>query len=199
MTDTVTPELDQQVRFLVEVDKLKSVDRRSMLVEQSRNENSAEHSWHVALCAMILAPYASSSVDVDRVIRMLLVHDLVEIDAGDTFAYDAVGRQDQHVREKLASERLFGLLAGEQKDTVMLLWQEFEAVETPESKFANAVDRFMPLLHNYHTSGVSWRQHQVSRAQVMERMSIIREGAPPLWRYVTELLDDAVERGYLLP
>ncbi len=163
--------LDRQVDFLVEIDKLKGIDRRSRLVDDSRFENSAEHSWHVAACAAVLAQHAAPGVDLSRVLQMLLVHDIVEIDAGDTFAYDPSGRSSQYEREAQASARLFGLLPVDQAAGLSSLWEEFDAAETPDAQFANAVDRFMPLLHNYHTEGSSWRKHDVTHAQVLERMA----------------------------
>ena len=192
-------ELDEQVGFLIELDKLKGVYRRSPLMDGSRYENTAEHSWHVAVCATVFARYATSDVDISRVVRMLLVHDIVEIDAGDTFAYDATGRIDQFDREQLASERIFGLLPADQGKELASLWAEFDALETPDSRFANAVDRFLPVLHNYHNQGHSWKKHGVSRTQVDGRVACIEAAAPSLWPYVTALLDDAVRRGYLAP
>ena len=132
-----------------------------------------------------------------RVLQMLLVHDIVEIDAGDTFAYDPSGRSSQYEREAQASARLFGLLPVDQAAGLSSLWEEFDAAQTPDAQFANAVDRFMPLLHNYHTEGSSWRKHDVTHAQVLERMACIQDGMPALWPYVVSLLDDAVQRGYL--
>ena len=192
-------ELGRKIDFLLEIDKLKTINRRSVLVDGSRYENSAEHSWHVAMCATVLADYASDAVDMVRVIQLLLVHDIVEIDAGDTFAYDAVGKMDQRERELAASPRIFGLLPCKQAIDLSALWEEFDAQATAESKFANAVDRFMPLLHNYYSEGSSWRKHGVGHDQVLVRMAPIQEAAPALWPYVLQLLNDAVEKGYLLP
>jgi putative hydrolase of HD superfamily len=194
----MTTELDHQVTFLIEIDKLKGIDRRSPLVDRSRLENSAEHSWHAATSAAVLAPYAATGVDLCRVVRMLLVHDIVEIDAGDTFAYDQEGRRSQHEREAAAAARIFGLLPETQSTELTDLWKEFEAMETPDALFANAVDRYLPLLHNYYTEGSTWRGHRVTSDQVMQRMACVEQGAPALWPYVQTLIDDAVQRGYLL-
>ena len=200
MNHAVTTEvLQRQVDFLVEIDKLKSIDRRSILVNGDRYENSAEHSWHVATCAAVLAEHVDGSIDLAHVLLMLLVHDIVEIDAGDTFAYDADGRQDQRTREQTASRRLFGILPAAQASALLALWREFDAQETAEAKFANSVDRFMPLLHNFHAEGGSWLEHDVSRSQVTERVACIQNGAPSLWSYVIGLIDESVRRGYLRP
>lgn len=192
-------QLSQQVNFLMEIDKLKGISRQTVLVDGSRHENSAEHSWHVSVCASVLAPYASEGVELGRVLQMLLVHDIVEIDAGDTFAYDSTGRASQRDRELEASRRLFALLPEAQAAPMAQLWSEFDAMQTADARYAHAVDRFMPLLHNYYTAGKSWREHGVSRSQVLERMACIQEGMPALWPYVTWLLDDAVRKGYLAP
>ncbi len=190
-------ELAAQIHFLQEVDRLKLVLRQSRLMDGSRRENSAEHSWHVALAALILAPQANSALDVGRVIQMLLIHDIVEIDAGDTFAYDAQGRLDQAAREAAAAQRLFGLLPPAQQEDVQRLWAEFEARITPEAKFAHAVDRLIPVLQNYATGGGSWRSHQVDRGRVEQRVGPIQEGSAALWDFVSALLDDAVAQGFL--
>jgi putative hydrolases of HD superfamily len=191
--------LQNRIDFLLEIDLLKEIERQTVLIAGNRHENSAEHSWHVAMCAAVLVSHAGGDIDLNRVLMMLLVHDIVEIDAGDTFAYDEVGRQVQHAREKAASRRLFGLLPKPQSEEMAALWTEFDAQETPEARYANAVDRFMPLLHNFYTEGQSWQKHGVCREQVLERMACIQTGAPSLWPYVENLIDDAVRRGYLLP
>lgn len=195
---TVPPrDLEKLVEFLREVDQLKSVERRSLLMDSSRHENSAEHSWHVALMAMVLAPYANEPIDTDHVVRMLLIHDLVEIYAGDTFAYDRAGRKEAAVRERAAAQRLFGLLPAPAQSQMWALWQEFESLSTPESRFAKALDRFMPVLHNYFTQGATWREHNVTLAQVLDLNQIIDQGSTRLWTYVQALLADAAQRGYL--
>jgi len=191
--------VDRQLSFLIEADKLKKVERRSILMDGSRNENSAEHSWHVALAALALAQHAGEQVEVYRVLRMLLVHDIVEIDAGDTFAYDADGRVDQHAREEEAARRLFGLLPEDQAAEMMELWAEFEQRESAESRYANAIDRLLPVFHNYASQGGAWLAHGISRGQVLERVGCIEQGAPALWGAVRDLVDDAVAKGYLLP
>src|SRR3954464_2511851 len=157
--------LEQQLSFCKELDKLKNILRQSLLMDASRRENSAEHSWHLACMAMLLSEYAVAPVDLTRVLKMLLVHDVVEIDAGDTFAYDTVNLETQHAREQQAADRLFGLLPSEQGSELRGLWEEFEHHQTVEAKFANALDRLQPLLQNFYSGGQSWMKHQVSREQ----------------------------------
>ena len=189
--------LAQQLQFILELDKLKTVLRRNLLSDGSRVENSAEHSWHLAAMAGLLAEYAAEPVDVMRVTRMLLVHDVVEIDAGDTYAYDPAANVGRAEREEIAARRVFGLLPPDQAGELRQLWDEFEAVETAESRYANALDRLQPLILNFHSRGESWRRHGVTAAQVRERMRPIQTGAPELWSVVEDLLKQAVERGYL--
>lgn len=182
--------LDRQLRFISEVDKLKSVERMTSLIGGARRENSAEHSWHLAVMAPLLAEYAPEELDIARVMTMLLVHDVVEIDAGDTFAYDEAGAAGQHERESRAAERLFGLLPDDQARELRSCWDEFEARETPEARFAVALDRFQGLLMNRGNSGGTWKIHGISREQVLERMAPIREGAPALWNVVLTVLGE---------
>jgi putative hydrolase of HD superfamily len=191
--------LRQQIQFILEIDKLKSVLRRSYLLNPERRENSAEHSWHVAVMAVLLAEYAAEPVDLPRLLKMLLIHDMVEIDAGDTFAYDPVGARDQAERERRAAERLFKLLPPDQAGELRGLWDEFEAHATPEAKFARALDHLMPLLHNYYTQGKSWQEHGVSSAQVLSYNADIEDGSARLWELAQSLIADAVARGYLVP
>lgn len=183
--------LEQQLAFCRELDRLKGVLRRSLLMDASRRENSAEHSWHLASMAMLLSEYAAEPVDLTCVMKILLVHDVVEIDAGDTFVYDTVDVQSQHERELKAAERLFGLLPAEQGAELRGLWDEFEERETAESKYANALDRLQPLMQNYHSGGQSWKQHGVTRDQVIERMQAVQIGMPELWPTVMKVIDAA--------
>ena len=150
--------LEQQIAFLVEIDKLKQVLRRTQLIGGERRENTAEHSWHATMIALVLAEYSNEPIDLPRVLKMLLVHDIVEIDAGDTFAFDAVGYQDKAQREQAAAARIFGLLPTDQQSELRGLWEEFEAGESPEAKFANMADRLMPALQNYNNGGGTWRE-----------------------------------------
>jgi putative hydrolase of HD superfamily len=191
--------LDSQLAFILEIDKLKSILRQTPITgPERRQENDAEHSWHLAMMASLLAEYAPAPVDLLRVLRMLLIHDVVEIDAGDTFAYDTAGYSDKEARERLAADRLFGLLPADQATEFRDLWEEFEAVATVESRYANALDRLQPLLLNSRTGGGSWSNHRVSRAQVLARMEPIRHGAPALWPVVEAIVEDASARGWLV-
>ena len=193
-----TPDrLTRQIAFLLETDKLKSILRRSYLVNGTRRENSAEHSWHLSVMAMLLAEHANAPVDTLRVLKMLLVHDIVEIDADDTYCYNEVGMVDKAAREQSAADRIFGLLSPDQEQEMRGLWDEFEERETPEAKFAAALDRLMPLLHNYHTQGRSWQENGIVSRQVLERNAHIADGSEDLWRYVHALIEDAVAKGYL--
>ena len=187
--------LSRQVRFLREVDRLKQVFRQTWLLDRSRKENDAEHSWHLAVMAMLLREHADPAVDLPRVIQMLLVHDLVEIDAGDTFCYDDDDHKAQ--REHAAAQRIFALLPPDQADALRGLWEEFEARRTPEAQYAAALDRLQPLLHNYYTQGAAWREHGVKADQVLQRNRHIAEGAPALWAFAEGLIRDAVAKGYL--
>lgn len=175
--------LERQFRFLVEADRLKTVLRRTQLTDRSRRENSAEHSWHLALMAMLLHEQAPSGVDLAHVIRMLIVHDLVEIDAGDTFAYDAEASATREARERVAADRIFGLLPDDQAAELRALWDEFEDGRTPEARFAHAIDRLQPLLQNVYGDGGTWRSSGVTQEQVLARMRPIAEASEPLWRY----------------
>ena len=185
----------QQLSFILEIDKLKTILRQTLLTDSSRRENSAEHSWHLAIMSVLLAEYATEPVDMLRVIKMLLVHDLIEIDAGDTFAYDVAGNVGRAEREEHGAERIFGLLPEEQGRELRALWEEFDAFKTPESKYANALDRLQPLLHNARTEGGTWRIHSVARDQVYRRMEPIRSALPELWPMVTRIIEDACARG----
>jgi putative hydrolase of HD superfamily len=192
--------LARQLDFLREIDRLKSVYRQTILTDRSRRENSAEHSWHLAMMAALLPEHGEAgSLDVNRVIRMVLVHDIVEIDAGDTFAYDAKGYGDKAEREKRAADRIFGLLPDNQRAEMMALWREFEERKTPEAKFANALDRLQPMIHNYLTEGHTWQKHGITARQVLERNKEIAEGSDALWRFARRLVESAVEKGYLAP
>lgn len=190
--------LDQQIGFILELDTLKSVLRRSYLLNNTRRENSAEHSWHLSVMALVLAEHANADIDQLRVLKMLLVHDIVEIDSGDTYIYDAAGNDTKAVREQEAAQRIFGLLPDNQKLELTQLWHEFEARETPEAKFAAALDRLMPLLHNYHTEGRSWREHGITKQQVLNLNRHIADGSQSLWEYAESLIDDAAAKGYLV-
>jgi putative hydrolase of HD superfamily len=192
--------LARQIDFIREIDKLKTVLRRTMLMDGSRYENDAEHSWHLAIMAVLLKEHANAvNVDIDRVIRLALAHDLVEIDAGDTYCYDDAGQVDRVARERRAADRIFALLPQDQEAEMRALWDEFEARETPEARFAAALDRIQPLLHNYATGGQVWKKHGVNSAKVRERNRHVADGSRALWEYAESLIDDAVRRGFLAP
>jgi putative hydrolase of HD superfamily len=191
--------LTQQLQFLIEIDKLKEILRQSLLTQSQRRENSAEHCWHLAMMAMILSEYANESIDLMRVIKMALIHDIVEIDAGDTYIYD--DNYDETVKaaqEQKAALRIFGLLPPDQAIELQALWEEFESRQTPSARFAAALDRLMPLLHNYHTQGISWQKHGVTRKQVETcNYPRITDGAKTLAEFAQTLVEDAVKKGYL--
>ena len=191
----VTDRLTKQIQFLREIDGLKTVLRMTSVADRSRRENSAEHSWHIATMAVTLAEHAPDGVHIDRVVRMLFVHDIVEVDAGDTFAFDVAGNHDKADRERAAADRLFGLLPIETGTAFRELWEEFEAGQTPDARMANALDRFAALLQNTATGdGGTWRTHNVSREAVPRRMDPIREGLPALWPYVLQAVEQAAHR-----
>ena len=193
-----TARLDRQLAFLMEADKLKTILRRNRVVsDPERRENDAEHMYHFALLAMTLTEYANAPINLLRVLQMILIHDVVEIDAGDTFVYDVAAQAGKREREERAADRLFGLLPEDQTAAFRALWEEFEAEETPEARFAAALDRMQPILCNYHTAGGAWKEHQVAAPQVFARNSKMERGSTELWTYVRGLLDDAIAKGYL--
>ena len=190
--------LTQQLDFILEIDKLKSIYRQSLLLDETRKENSAEHSWHVTCMAMLLEEYANETISVSRILKMLLLHDVIEIDAGDTYFYDPVATADKEEREQKAADRLFALLPDDQAKEYRAIWDEFEAVETPEGKFAKALDRLMPLLHNFHTKGKGWQEHGVTEQLVREQIiPDISPGSIELAKLASDVIDEAVEKGYL--
>jgi putative hydrolase of HD superfamily len=184
--------LDRQLAFLAELDRLKSVERMTRIAGGARRENSAEHSWHLAAMVALLAEYAPEGVDVGRVTRMLLVHDVVEIDAGDTFCFDDAANEDRDARERRAADRLFGLLPSDQAGELRALWDEFEDRSTPDARYAVALDRFQGMLQNRLNEGGTWIEHGVSRERVLERMAPIRDGAPDLWEVVLRVVNEAL-------
>jgi 5'-deoxynucleotidase YfbR-like HD superfamily hydrolase len=189
--------LAQQLSFIVEIDKLKTVQRETILLDRSRRENDAEHSWHLAMMVMLLAEHSNRPINPLRVIKMVLIHDLVEIDAGDTYAYDEKAHHDKDIREQAAADRLFNLLPPDQADEVRALWDEFEASESADAQFANSVDRVQPLLHNCLTEGETWLKNDVSRDQVIRRCRSIEDGSTRLWSLMLEKIDRATEAGQL--
>ncbi len=193
----MTERLEQQIAFILEIDKLKSIIRRTYLLDESRLENTAEHSWHVALAVVLLAEYAPQKIDAARACKMMLFHDIIEIDAGDTFLYDESGNEDKAEREQTAADRLFRLLPPDQAADIRALWDEFEARETIEAKFARGLDRLMPLMHNYYTKGSTWKVHKVTSDMVFKQNAIIQDASPELWEFAQFLIRDAIDKGYL--
>lgn len=190
--------LSQQMNFIAEIDKLKQVIRESWLVDASRKETDAEHSWHITVLALLLGEYANAhDLDILRVVKMLLIHDVVEIDAGDTFIYDKAAAEDQDARETKAAHRLFGLLPSDQQQEFQQLWEEYEEMKTSEAKFARAIDSFQPLLLAYLNGGCSWRIHNITRPKVIASKHHMEEGSESLWSHTLNLLDQAVKKGIL--
>lgn len=189
--------LKKQMDFLLEVDKLKFINRQTYLSDGTRRENDAEHSWHLALMAALLSEHADEEVDLLKVITMVLIHDLVEIDAGDTYAYDEAGKQTQRIREEKAADRIFAMLPKDQGEKFRALWEEFDAYETPEAKFAHVCDNVQPLMLNHATGGKSWRERGIRRSQVEKRNSRVGESSRTMKAYVEDILDKNVEKGNL--
>ena len=189
--------LEQQLRFIVELDKVKSVFRQNPLADGSRKENDAEHMWHLAVLVLVLAEHADEPIDVAKVLTMVLLHDIVEIDAGDTFVYDEAAHHDKEERELAAAERIYGLLPDDQGDRFRAVWDEFEARESAEARFAAAVDRLQPLLLNHASGGGAWQEHGISSDRVLKRNAPIGSSSSTLWDAAQRLIADAVAKGYL--
>ncbi len=189
---------EQQIQFLIEIDKMKSVYRRTILIDRTRREDDAAHSWHFAVMAMLLFEHcADRSADISRVIKMALVHDLIEIYAGDTFAYDVAGNIDKQQREEAAADKLFALLPKEQGEEIRALWEEFDAEKTPDAKYACAIDRLQPFLNNIMTEGHTWKEGRATKAQVYKRMDPIRIAMPDIWDFIEKSIDDCIDKGYI--
>ncbi|NOI21815.1 HD domain-containing protein [Vibrio mediterranei] len=190
--------LEQQLNLLMELDRLKAVLRRTRVrCADGRFENSAEHSWHVAMMALLLQEHANEPVDIAKVVKMLLLHDMVEIDAGDTFVYDTAAYETQQQTELEAAKRLFGMLPDDQGEALFSVWREFEAAESAEARFAKALDRLIPMLLNYHNDGQSWIENNVSKQQVMQVNQRIEKGSQVLWDKAKLLIEEATENGWL--
>ena len=190
--------LKQQMDFILEVDKVKNIMRQTYLADGKRKENDAEHSWHLALMAVLLKEYANEEVDLAKVIPMVLVHDLVEIDAGDTYAYDEAGAATKEEREKKAADRIYGILPKDQGKWLYGLWQEFEAYETPEAKFAHVLDNSQPLFLNDASDGISWTEHGVKKSQIYKRNRRTGEGYEKIWEYMQELIEKHIRLGHVI-
>lgn len=190
--------LKKQVEFIMEVDKLKGIMRRSRITVDDRRENDAEHSWHLAMMAPLLVEYVPEEVDLLKVFKMLVIHDLVEIDAGDTFAFDEIGYVGKFDRELEAAKRIFGILPDDQSKELLDLWHEFEDGTSIEGKYAAVIDKMQPFILNSHTGGRSWKENNVTKTQVLKRMNIIQQVSDELWNYFLELLDSAIAKGLIL-
>ncbi|WP_338558051.1 HD domain-containing protein [Erwinia sp. E_sp_B04_7] len=191
-------EMTDVIQFLMELDKLKSVERRTRLIGNARHENSAEHSWQLAVAAMSLAPYSGMQLNVQRVVQMALLHDVVEIDAGDVMVYDLAARESIQAQEVAAADRIFALLPAALCDKFRALWDEYEAGETPEARFANMLDRALPIIQNLHNQGQSWKENQIRLEQVVSRNALIAREWPALWNHLKQHLDRAHQQGWLL-
>ena len=189
--------LEKQLDFIREIDKEKQIFRQNCLTDGTRKENDAEHAWHMAIMVFLLSEYANEEIDVLKTIRMLLIHDIVEIDAGDTYAYGDVLKTEQHAKEELAAKRIFGLLPEDQAKEMCDIWEEYEECITPEAKFANTLDRVQPLMLNDITGGKSWKEHGVAASQVLDRNENTRLGSEKLWGHVKGLIDKNKELGNL--
>ena len=191
-------DFEKQISFIMELDKIKRIGRQTYLSDASRKENDAEHSWHLALMAFVLADYANEKIDVLKTIKMVLLHDVIEIDAGDTYAYDTEGNKTKRERELKAADRIFGLLPKEQEREYRGLWDEFEEMETAEAKFANTLDKVQPLFLNDASGGKSWEEHGVRKNQVLARNERTHEGSEELWAYAKSLIEKNVKAGKLI-
>ena len=190
--------LQQQMKFILEVDKVKQIIRQTYLADGSRKENDAEHSWHLALMAVLLKEYANEEVDLAKVIPMVLLHDLVEIDAGDTYAYDQAGLATQRARETKAADRIFGMLPEDQGGYFRELWDEFEAYESDDAKFAHLLDNFQPLLLNHESNGKSWTEHHVKKSQIYKRNEKIEETSPEVWEWMKQIVEEHIALGHVI-
>lgn len=188
--------LEKQFDFIREIDKEKFIGRQTYLSDGKRKENDAEHAWHMAIMVLLLSEYANEEIDVLKTVAMLLIHDIVEIDAGDTYAYDAEANKTKELREKKAAERIYGLLPKAQGEKLKTLWEEFEAWETPEAKFAHAMDNLQPMMLNHATEGRSWEEHKVHLSQILKRNSHTAEGSRELWEYAYQsFIKPNIEKG----
>lgn len=198
MSQLLSERMQKQIEFIVAIDKLKHITRQNIVIGTTRNENDAEHSWHLAVMAMFLSEYAAEKdIDILRVIKMVLIHDLVEIHAGDTFCYDEKGYEDKAEREQKAADRLFNILPADQAQEIMELWREFEDMKTPEASFAASLDRFQPLLLNYNTDGHTWKRPGITSDKVLKRNDVSEKNAPVIYDYVKDLIEDSIEKGIL--
>ena len=189
--------LDMQLKFSAEIDKMTGIIRRTSLIDKSRRENDAEHSWHIAAMAMLFEEYAKEPVNVSRAVEMCIVHDLIEIYAGDTFAYDVKANEDKADREKKAADKLFSQLPQEQGKMIRSLWEEFDAMETPDAKYASCMDRLQPFMHNSLTEGFTWVESGTNRKVVEKRTAVIKEFMPAVYKWIEANIEKAIAMGWL--
>jgi putative hydrolase of HD superfamily len=193
----ISENLIRQIEFIKEIDKVKYIQRKTKLLNSDRNENDAEHSWHLAVMAIILAEHANEPVDILKVVKMLLIHDIVEIDAGDIFIYDTINNHINTEAERIAANRIFGLLPEKQSKELIEIWEEFEAGETNEAKFARSMDRLEPLLQNTSNNGGTWKEFDVRYDKVYEKKKVIKDGSAVIWEFAENLINESVEKGIL--
>ncbi len=193
----ISDNLLKQIAFIKEIDKVKYIQRKTKLFNSDRNENDAEHSWHLAIMAVVLAEHSNENIDVLKVVKMLLIHDIVEIDAGDTFIYDTQKNHTNTDEERLAANRIFGLLPKAQAEELIEIWEEFEAGETKEAKFAKSMDRLEPLLQNTSNNGGTWAEFGVDYNKVYNKKKVIKDGSEVIWDYAENLINESVEKGIL--
>ena len=191
--------LEKQIAFIVEIDKVKNIFRQTYLSDKQRKENDAEHSWHIAIMAILLKEYVHESVDILKVVTMVLIHDLVEIDAGDTYAYDLQGAESKKEREESAAERIFGMLPKEQGMYFRALWDEFEEYETEDAKYAHLLDNFQPFLLNDASDGKSWLEHGVKKSQIYKRNEKMEETSTEIWDYMKSVIEEQILKGNIRP
>lgn len=189
--------LDQQLKFVAEIDKMTQIFRRTMLIDGSRRENDAEHSWHIAVMALLFSDYVKEKPDLGRVVKMLVVHDLVEIYAGDTFAFDVEANKSKEENEIAAADKLFSQLPEEQGKEIRSLWEEFDEMKTPDSIYANCMDRVQPFLHNTLTTGATWVEGGVAKSQVEKRLAVVKENMPELWNWLEINIAEAIKNGWI--
>ena len=189
--------INRQLLFSAEIDRMTAIARRTMLIDKRRRENDAEHSWHIAVMAMLFGEYAAEPVDLGRAVQMCVVHDLVEIIAGDTFAYDLEGNADKEEREQAAADQLFAELPEDQGQMIRSLWEEFDAMETADARYAACMDRLQPFLHNTLTDGHTWAEGGTDRAAVEKRMAVVKEFLPEVYEWVSDNIEEAVRKGWL--
>jgi putative hydrolase of HD superfamily len=193
----VNDRIRKDIEFIVELDKMKSILRQTSLIGEDKREDDAQHSWHIAVMTMVLSEYSNEEFDVNRAIKMLLIHDLVELHAGDTFCYDEKGNEDKRTRELLAADKVFGMLDETKGSFFRSLWDEFEEMVTPEAKFAASMDRLQPMLNNYYNGGGTWRKFGVAQQDVIKRIGPLKETSDQLWQFVEGMLEDAFQRGLI--